>query len=208
MTSESSELADKLKGWRRQTRRKLIASRLEAGRSQREQWNAVIESRLRELLPAPEGRIFGLCWPFKGEFDARGLAGELIERGARTALPAVVKPRAPLEFRQWQPGDPVERGAHEIPVPASRHVLEPDVLLVPVVAFDSECYRLGYGTGHFDRTIAAMSNKPLAIGIGYEISRVDTIFPQPHDLPMDTIVTERTTFARGKRSGDRGPEPQ
>lgn len=204
MTSAPSEPADELKRWRRQTRRRLIAARLEAGRPQREKWNAAIETRLRALLPAPDGRIFGLCWPFKGEFDARGLAGELLERGARTALPAVVKPRAPLEFRQWQPGDPVERGAHEIPVPAFRHVLEPDVLLVPVVAFDGECYRLGYGTGHFDRTIAAMSSKPLAIGIGYELSRVDTIFPQPHDLPMDMIVTERATFARGKGPGARG----
>lgn len=191
-----SEQADEIRRWRRETRRKLIAARLEAGRPQREQWNCVIETRLRELLPAPTGRTFGLCWPFKGEFDARRLAGELIEQGARAALPAVVAPRGPLEFRHWQPGDPVERGAHDIPVPCTLQTVQPDVLLVPLVAFDGEGYRLGYGTGHFDRTIAALRGGPLVIGIGYELSRVDTIFPQDHDIPMDVIVTERTTFRR------------
>lgn len=196
MMSVASEQSREIRQWRRQTRRKLITARLEAGRQQRERWNAAIETRLRELLPEPRGRVFGLCWPFKGEFDARGLAAELIERGARAALPAVVEARAPLEFHLWQPGDPVERGAHDIPVPASREVVEPDVLLAPVVGFDGDCYRLGYGTGHFDRTFAAMGDKPLAIGIGYELSRVDTIFPQAHDVPMDVMVTERTTFRR------------
>lgn len=192
---------DEIKRWRRQTRRRLIAARLEAGRPQREQWNAVIETRLRELLPAPQGRVFGLCWPFRGEFDSRRLAGELIEHGAQAALPAVVQPRAPLEFRRWQPGDEVERGAHDIPIPSARNVVEPHVLLVPVVAFDGECYRLGYGSGYFDRTLAALNGKPLVIGIGYELSRVDTIFPQARDLPMDMIVTERTTFFRGSGLG-------
>lgn len=129
------------------------------------------------------------------------MIGELVQRSARAALPAVSAPRARLEFRQWQPGDPVERGAHDIPVPRSREPLEPDVLLVPVVGFDGECYRLGYGTGHFDRTIAAMRCRPLAIGIGYEVSRVETIFPQAHDFPMDVIVTERTTVFGRSGSG-------
>lgn len=196
MTMAWSEQADEIRRWRRETRRKLIAARLEAGRPQRERWNCAIETRLRELLPEPTGRTFGLCWPFKGEFDARGLAGQLIEQGARAALPAVVKPRGPLEFRHWRPGDPVERGAHDIPVPCTLQTVAPDVLLVPLVAFDGEGYRLGYGTGHFDRTIAALRRRPLVIGVGYELSRVDTIFPQEHDIPMDVIVTERTTFRR------------
>ncbi|HSH42090.1 MAG TPA: 5-formyltetrahydrofolate cyclo-ligase, partial [Arenicellales bacterium] len=189
MNSELNQPGDKIKQWRRATRRKLIAARLEVGRPRRQQWDAVIEERLRGLLPDPRGRVFGLCWPFKGEFDGRRLAGELIEQGGVAALPAVTAPRAPVEFRRWRPGDPVERGAHDIPVPSAGEPVEPDVLLVPLVAFDNECYRLGYGTGHFDRTLAAMSVKPLAIGVGYELSRVDTIFPQPHDVPMDVVVT-------------------
>lgn len=196
MAGGSSRQAEAVKRWRRGMRRKLIAARLEAGRAQREQWNAAIEARLRKLLSDPGGRVFGLCWPFKGEFDARPLVGELIEDGAQAALPAVVKARQPLEFRRWRPGDRVERGAHDIPVPRTRDVCEPDVLLVPVVAFDAKCYRLGYGTGHFDCTLAALQGKPLVIGIGYELCRVDTIFPQPHDIPMDVLVTECATFRR------------
>lgn len=186
-----------IKRWRRETRERLLDARLAAGREQREQWNALIEPRVRELLPEPDGKVFGLCWPFKGEFDARGLAAELIERGGRAALPAVVQPRTPLEFRLWQPGDATERGVYRIPVPRERRVVEPDVLLVPLVGFDGANYRLGYGGGYFDRTIAALRHRPLAIGIGYELARLETIQPQPHDLPMDVVVTEAGVWRRG-----------
>ncbi|MEZ5592019.1 MAG: hypothetical protein R3F53_15410 [Gammaproteobacteria bacterium] len=91
-----------IKRWRRAQREQLLEARLAAGRAQREQWNALILPQLRELLPAPAGRVFGLCWPFKGEFDARELVTELLEQGAQAALPAVVQARAPLEFRLWR----------------------------------------------------------------------------------------------------------
>ncbi len=185
-----------VKQWRRRERERLIAARLAVGREQRNRWNAIIEPYLRQLLPAPEGLVFGLCWPFKGEFDARGLAAELNQSGGRTALPAVIEPRQPLEFRLWQAGDPTERGVYQIPVPRTRNVVEPDVLLVPLVGFDGGCYRLGYGGGYFDRTIAALSKPPMAIGIGYELARLDTIHPQPFDIPMDVIVTESVVIRR------------
>lgn len=185
-----------IKRWRRAQREQLLEARLAAGRAQREQWNARILPRLRELLPAPAGRVFGVCWPFKGEFDARALVSELLEQGAQAALPAVVQPRSPLEFRFWRPGDPTERGVYQIPVPKKREVVEPDVLLVPLVGFDDRAYRLGYGGGYFDRTIAAMRQRPLAIGIGYELARLTTVYPQPHDIPMDAIVTEQELFRR------------
>ena len=185
-----------IKRWRRAQREQLLESRLAAGRAQREQWNALILPQLRELLPAPAGRVFGLCWPFKGEFDSRELVTELLEQGAQAALPAVVQARTPLEFRLWRPGDPTERGVYQIPVPKKREVVEPDVLLVPLVGFDDRAYRLGYGGGYFDRTIAAMRQRPLAIGIGYELARLATIYPQPHDIPMDAIVTEQGLFRR------------
>lgn len=186
-----------IKRWRRETRERLLEARLAVGREQRERWNALIEPRVRELLPEPDGKVFGLCWPFKGEFDARPLAAELIERGGRAALPAVVQPRAPLEFRLWRPGDATERGVYRIPVPKERRVVEPDVLLVPLVGFDGANYRLGYGGGYFDRTIAAQRRRPLAIGIGYELARLETIHPQWHDLPMETVVTEAGIWRRG-----------
>jgi 5-formyltetrahydrofolate cyclo-ligase len=118
------------------------------------------------------------------------LIGRWLKQGAQAALPAVLAPRTALEFRRWQPGDETQPGVYKIPVPKQRHVVVPDVLLVPLVGFDPAGYRLGYGGGYYDRTLAALPAKPLVIGIGFELSRLETIYPQPHDIPMSVIVTE------------------
>jgi len=86
-------------------------------------------------------------------------------------------------------------GIWDIPVPDEGDWVRPEVLLVPLLGFDLQGYRLGYGGGYYDRTLAAaMPSPPLAIGIGFEIGRLETIHPQPHDVPMDLIVTERQVF--------------
>jgi 5-formyltetrahydrofolate cyclo-ligase len=82
------------------------------------------------------------------------------------------------------------RGVLNIPVPRERHVLTPDVLVIPLIGFDRTYYRLGYGGGYYDRTLARASPRPFAIGIGYERVRLPSIKPQPHDVAMDAIVTE------------------
>lgn len=79
---------------------------------------------------------------------------------------------------------------HAIPIPADGAVLVPDVVLLPLVAFDRRGFRLGYGGGYFDRTLAAIVPRPFTVGIGFEIARVDTIQPQQHDIPLDAVVTE------------------
>ena len=66
----------------------------------------------------------------------------------------------------------------------------PEAVLAPLVGFDRQCYRLGYGGGYFDRTLAAMTPRALAIGVGFELSLIETIYPQAFDVPMDLIVTE------------------
>jgi 5,10-methenyltetrahydrofolate synthetase len=77
-----------------------------------------------------------------------------------------------------------------IPTPQKRDIVIPHAVLAPLVGFDPKCYRLGYGGGYFDRTLAALSPRPLAIGVGFELSRIRTIYPQPFDIPMDVVVTE------------------
>ena len=84
--------------------------------------------------------------------------------------------------------------AFGIPVPAEFQPLTPEVVLVPVNAFDAAGYRLGYGSGFFDRTLAALRPAPCAIGVGFELGRVGSIQPAAHDQPLDWIVTERGTF--------------
>lgn len=79
---------------------------------------------------------------------------------------------------------------HGIPIPAEGAETSPEVLLIPVNAFDDKGYRLGYGGGYFDRTLETLAPAPVKVGIGFELARVPTTHPQPHDHPMDWIVTE------------------
>src|SRR5579875_3027955 len=139
---------------------------------QRRLWGGAIEERLRALLAGRRGLRLGVYWPFKAEFDPRPLIDWLIAEGSAVALPALVD------------------GVWGIPVPQRREIVIPDAVLAPLVGFDEAGYRLGYGGGYFDRTLAALVPKPLAIGVGFELARLPTIHPQPFDVPMDFIVTE------------------
>jgi 5-formyltetrahydrofolate cyclo-ligase len=124
----------------------------------------------------------------------------LRERGAVTALPVVVAPGTPLVFREWHPGVVLARGVYDIPYPAASAEVVPNTVLVPMLGFDDAGYRLGYGGGYFDRTLAALARRPTVIGIAYEIAHLETIHPQPHDIPMGWVVSERGIYAR---DGDR-----
>jgi len=105
---------------------------------------------------------------------------------------------APLQFREWWPGVGTTKGAFNLPVPNDTEVLTPQALLIPPIGFDLHGYRLGYGGGYFDRTLAAMAPQPLKIGVAFELSRISTIQPQPHDIPMDFIVTEAGVHVVGQ----------
>jgi len=158
--------------------------------AQRRQWGQAIEARLRTLLQEQPRSVLGVYWPFQAEFDPRPLIDWLIAQGSAVALPAVVDKKGPLEYRAWRPGEPLVDGVWNIPVPERRNVVIPHAVLAPLVGFDRQCYRLGYGGGYFDRTLAALSPRPRAIGVGFELSQIETIDPQPFDIPMDIVVTE------------------
>ena len=129
-------------------------------------------------------------WPIKAELNLRHWLERLIARGARVALPVVVTPAAPLVFRPWTPNCQMVQGFWKIPVPADGPEIVPDIVLAPLVGWDDAGYRLGYGGSYFDRTPAAFTVRPLVIGVGLAAARIPTIFPQPHDIAMDSIVTE------------------
>lgn len=192
--------ADAAKAWRSALRKELIAGREAAGQDERAQWGARIERHLGCLVPDARGRIVGFCWPYKSEHDARPVVLRMLSQGARAALPVVVAPRTPLVFREWSPGCAMEEGAHGIPNPAAgAPQATPDLVLLPMNGFDRDGFRLGYGSGFFDRTLAALERRPVVIGICFELGRVDTIRPQPHDIPMDYVVTEAGAWRRGAR---------
>jgi 5,10-methenyltetrahydrofolate synthetase len=191
----SSSFADIL-AWRAAERRRLIQRRLALDPDTRRDRAAGIAEGLTRLIGTPRGRIIGVYWPVRGEPDLRPWSAAILRSGGRCALPVVVEKNAPLVFRIWSPDAPMARDAWNIPVPAGGEEVVPDILLAPVAGFDRACFRLGYGGGFFDRTLAVLSPRPLVIGVGHAAAEIATIHPLPHDIPMDAIVTERETIRR------------
>jgi len=163
-------------------------------RGQRRTWNDRITELLIVNFPFTPAVIVSGYWPFKGEFDPRFAMHAWRRQGARTALPCVVQTATALQFREWWPGMATRPGVYDLPIPEDGAVVKPDVVLMPPVGFDSLAYRLGYGGGYYDRTLAALSPVPLKIGVGFDASRMQTIRPQPHDVPMDFMVTQSGVY--------------
>ncbi|MDP3897088.1 MAG: 5-formyltetrahydrofolate cyclo-ligase [Mesorhizobium sp.] len=176
--------------WRKAERARLIDARLVLPAELRAEMSERIAKGLDATIGDVAGRIVSLYWPFRGEPDLRSWMAAIVARGATAALPVVVEKGRPLVFRAYRPGDRLEKGIWNIPVPADGAEVQPGIVISPLVGVDPRRYRLGYGGGFFDRTLAAMPSRPLVIGVGYEMQRIPTIHPQPHDIPMDTIVTE------------------
>jgi 5-formyltetrahydrofolate cyclo-ligase len=176
--------------WRKAERERLIAARLAIPVEARHRHGERIAANLEDAIGDVAGLTVSAYWPFRGEPDLRGFLERVVARGGRTALPVVVARGEPLVFRAWARGAPLARGIWNIPVPKDdAEVVVPDVVIAPVVGFDPACYRLGYGGGFFDRTLVAMPRRPRVFGVGYRQAAVPTIYPQPHDIPMDVVVT-------------------
>jgi len=193
VSAETVQDWEEVRPWRKAKRTVLIERRLAMPADERAAHSEAITAALAQVLPSCRGTLIGFYWPFKGEYDPRPLVRLLHGQGMRLALPVVVEKAKPLTFREWWPGIPMVHGVWNIPVPAEGEPVSPDLLLAPLVGFDGRGYRLGYGGGYYDRTLAALAAKPQAVGVGFELSRIATIHPQSHDIPMDLIVTERRT---------------
>lgn len=176
--------------WRRQERQRLIDLRLKLSQAERQGFAARIAGSLDRLIGPLAGRTLSYYWPMRGEPDLRPWFGRLHGANGIASLPVVVEKGTPLVFRAWTQGEKLTPGVWNIPVPEHGREVTPDIVVAPVVGFDDACYRLGYGGGYFDRTLAAFQRRPIVIGVGYEAMRIPTIHPLPHDIPMDAIVTE------------------
>jgi 5,10-methenyltetrahydrofolate synthetase len=175
--------------WRKVERERLIAERIALPAEMRASQTSAIARELDELVPGGAAVIVSIYWPIRAEPDLREWMRGLHERGVTVALPVAVALGQPLKFRVWHPGCALVRGLWKIPYPADGAEVTPTVVLAPLVGFDRACYRLGYGGGFFDRTLAGLASRPLVIGLGYPGAELATIYPQPHDVPMDWIVT-------------------
>lgn len=177
-------------GWRKTERQRLIAERLALPIDRRRLCSEAIARHLGDALGDMRGRTVAVYWPFRGEPNLRPWMEQLHAGGAQCALPVVVERGAPLVFRAWRPGATMVGGIWNIPVPADSVEVRPNIVVSPVVGFDPAGYRLGYGGGFYDRTLAVMAHSPLLIGVGYALSALATIHPLWHDIPMQFIVTE------------------
>jgi 5,10-methenyltetrahydrofolate synthetase len=175
--------------WRKAERERLLAARAALSPESRAAQTAAIAADLERLIPGSGAQIVSVYWPIRAEPDLRAWMHSRSERGTRIALPVALAHGQPLEFREWHPGARLAHGLWRIPYPADGPEVTPTVVLAPMVGFDLEGYRLGYGGGFFDRTLAVLRPRPLVIGLGYGCGALRTIYPQPHDIPMDWVVT-------------------
>jgi 5,10-methenyltetrahydrofolate synthetase len=148
-----------------------------------------VASALDELIDLVPDTIVSLYWLIQGELNLREWMLAKYKRGARIALPVVVVKSAALVFREWTPECKMERGIWNIPVPSESAIVTPTFVISPLVGYDPGCFRLGYGGGYFDRTLGSLFPRPYSIGVGHPCSAIPTIHAQPHDIPMDVIVT-------------------
>lgn len=181
--------------WRKAERQRLRAERDGLSVAARQAVSLALGTGLMEFLHDRfgdmTGRVFSGYWPIKGEPNLRPVLETLHNEGALVALPLVEVKAAPLVFRRWTPETRMVRGDWNIPVPPpDAVVVVPEIALAPVMGWTDDGFRLGYGGGYFDRTLAALSPRPFTIGIGLQSARLATIFPQPHDIPLDVILTE------------------
>lgn len=185
---------ESIRTWRREQRTRLIEQRRSLNRSERHRCSESILEKLRREARFLDGCI-GFYWPLDGEIDLRPMMHQLVDRGAGLALPVMVEKDQAMEFWAWDTETRMQKQPiWNIPAPIERKLIVPSVLFIPLLGFDRQGHRLGHGGGYYDRTLAALEPKPLTVGIGYEFGRLETIYPQDHDIPMDVIVTEQGSY--------------
>ena len=186
-------------------RRALLDARRRTPVEVRRAANDALIERLAAMLPDVSGATLALYWPVRGEPLLEPLPARWRAAGARLALPCVVAPDAPLRFLSWHPGDATVPGAMGIPVPAAQIAVRPDLLVIPCLGFDDRCYRLGYGGGFYDRSLAALDadggTPVFAVGVSWDEARIEQFEPLPTDRPLDAIVSPARVFRPGGSAG-------
>ncbi len=169
-------------------RRELLAYRQAISSEVRRDWNASLCAHLLAWHNAQQVQTLGVYSPIRGEPDLSAAYAELASRGVRLALPVVAAKDAPLDFFEWKPGDAMTKDEYGVAIPLARNKLRPDALLIPCIGFNAQRFRLGYGGGFYDRTLAAQP-RPMTVGIAYSCALV-AFEPDAHDVALDAVITE------------------
>ena len=198
--------------WRKSVRKALLGWRAAMDPSVHHTFSVSIRKAIAEILIDRPKATIGFYWPIQNEIDLRPVIETHIECGGRAALPVVPGKDQPMVFHDWCADTKMVAGFAKIPEPVDASVVPVHVMIAPLVGFDGRGYRLGYGGGFFDRTLAVMPVAPLVVGVGFEATRVDDIFPHQYDIPVDIIVTEAgirpmTDKAVGAGDHNKGASP-
>jgi 5-formyltetrahydrofolate cyclo-ligase len=176
-------------------RKNLLALRRNTAPTMRHQWDSAIADNLLRWCSQYRPASLGLFWPIQAEPDLREIYPELQKMGIQLALPLVQAKQQPLLFLEWQSGDAMDTDEYGIPVPQQRErSLIPQVVLIPCVGYNRDKFRMGYGGGYYDRTLAKQP-RPLALGIAYAQAQAD-FAAETHDIAMDEILTENGKLKR------------
>lgn len=194
--SSKPTVDDGLRTHKQALRQELLARR--QAMPDREWRSELLQRVMRVWLIERPDTVIGAYWPIKGEFDPLPALhrwkedGELLDQPQRRriGLPVVDKVNKTLTFHVWYPGCPMEEDAYGIPKPKDTEVIVPTLLFVPCVGYGIGGYRLGYGGGFYDRTLASLQPKPFTVGLGFTSGYVDDFEPEVHDQPLDTILNE------------------
>lgn len=163
-----------------------------------EQAGLMLRDSFLARCPLPPRAVIGGYWPINDEIDVRPLMNTLVDRGHGVAMPVVLNRQKPMRFRQWYPGMVMQPGRFGIPTPPDTFPeVKPDVVLVPLLAFDRQGYRLGRGSGFYDHTLELLraTGKIVAIGIAFSGQEVPSVPRDAFDQRLDWIVTEHYAFA-------------
>ncbi|MFM2324595.1 MAG: 5-formyltetrahydrofolate cyclo-ligase [Brachymonas denitrificans] len=185
-----------IKNGKKSLRERLIRERLDL--PNRLELSEQLQRVMRFWLVDRQDTVIGAYWPIKGEFDPLPALhrwkedGELLEEPQlrRIALPVINKEHKTLTFHAWYPGCPMEEDAYGIPKPKDTELVTPTLLFVPCVGYGPGGYRLGYGGGFYDRTLAVLEPHPFTVGLGFTHGFLEDLLPDEHDIPLDAILND------------------
>jgi 5-formyltetrahydrofolate cyclo-ligase len=177
--------------WRHAVRRALLGWRSGLDAQTHQKLSDEIRGHFATFLTDRPAATIGFYWPIQNEIDLRPVVTAHVKSGGKAALPVVPGKDQAMIFHDWTPDTEMVPGFARIPEPANSKEVTVHVLLAPLVGFDPAGYRLGYGGGFFDRTLAALPRKPLVVGIGLEATRLDDILPHQYDVPVDVLITDQ-----------------
>jgi 5,10-methenyltetrahydrofolate synthetase len=177
-------------------RKALVEQRLDM--PDRQQRSALLQDVMRIWLVGRPDTVIGAYWPIKGEFDPLPALhrwkedGELLEQAQRRriGLPVVDKVHKTMVFHAWYPGCRMEEDAYGIPKPKDTEAIVPTLMFISCVGYGPGGYRLGYGGGFYDRTLAILQPRPFTVGLGFTQGFLSDFESQPHDIPLDAILNE------------------